>query len=88
MRAEYSLCYSADNGPMFERFTSLTKNNPHAAALISGHCGAITTRDELLARSEALASQLAAAGLREGDALALQLPNSVDFVAAFLAAVA
>lgn len=86
MRAEYSVCYSADNGPMLERFTTLTKNNPGAPALISGDSGAVTTRGELLARSEVLAEQLASAGLREGDALALQFPNSVDFVAAFLAA--
>lgn len=71
---------------MLERFTSLAKDKPHAPALISGDSGAITTRGELLARSETLAAQLAKAGLREGDALALQFPNSVDFVAAFLAA--
>lgn len=86
MPAEYSVCYSAHNGPMLERFTSLTKNDPHATALIDGETGTVTTRAELLARSEELAAQLAAAGLREGDALALQFPNSVDFVAAFLAA--
>lgn len=86
MPGKYSLCYSADNGPMFERFTSLGKNAPDAAALIDGDSGHITTRSELLSRAETLASQLAAAGMREGDALALQFPNSVDFVAAFLAA--
>src|SRR5688572_20244307 len=71
---------------MLERFTSLAKTYPDAPALISGDTGAVTTRGELFARSEVLADQLAAAGLCEGDALALQFPNSVDFVAAFLAA--
>lgn len=71
---------------MLERFTSLARNEPHAAALIDGDTGAITTRSGLLARSEVLAAQLASAGMREGDVLALQFPNSVDFVAAFLAA--
>src|SRR6185295_22065 len=36
--------------------------------------------------AEELAAQLAAAGMTSGDTLALQLRNSVDFVAAFLAA--
>lgn len=71
---------------MLERFTSLAINKPDTPALISGDTGAVTTRSELLARSQTLADQLAAAGLREGDALALQFPNSVDFVAAFLGA--
>jgi long-chain acyl-CoA synthetase len=71
---------------MLERFRSLVQTRPDATALLDGDTGAITTRAALLARSEALAAQLAAAGMREGDALALQLPNSVDFVAAFLAA--
>lgn len=86
MPGEYSVCYSADNGPMLERFTSLAKNHPDATALIDGDTGAVTTRRELRAHSEELAAQLVAAGMREGDALALQLRNSVDFVAAFLAA--
>lgn len=71
---------------MLERFTSLAKSDSRATALIDGETGTVTTRGELLARAETLAAQLAAAGMREGDALALQFPNSVDFVAAFLAA--
>jgi acyl-CoA synthetase (AMP-forming)/AMP-acid ligase II len=70
---------------MFERFTALTRSDPQAVALIEGATGAVTTREKLLAQSETLAARLTAAGLREGDALALQLPNSVDFVAAFQA---
>jgi long-chain acyl-CoA synthetase len=71
---------------MFERFTALAKNDPGAIALIDGATGAVTTRGQLLARAEALAAELTAAGMCEGDAMALQLPNSVDFIAAFLAA--
>lgn len=71
---------------MLERLTSLAKLEPGAAALVDGATGTITTRAGLLSRSEQLAAQFTAAGLREGDALALQLPNSVDFVAAFVAA--
>jgi long-chain acyl-CoA synthetase len=71
---------------MFQRFLSLATGDPDAAALIDGATGAVTTRSTLLARAEELAAELTAAGLREADALAIQLPNSVDFVAAFLAA--
>lgn len=71
---------------MFERFTTLAKTDPNAPALIDGATGVVTSRGDLLARAEVLASQFVAAGMREGEALALQLPNSVDFVAAFLAA--
>jgi long-chain acyl-CoA synthetase len=71
---------------MLERFRSLVQTTPGAAALIEGDSGSITTRAALLARSEEIAARLASSGMREGDALALQLPNSVDFVAAFLAA--
>lgn len=71
---------------MYERFRSLADAAPEAAALIDAASGALTTRAALLSRADALAAQLAASGMRAGDALALQLPNSVDFVAAFLAA--
>jgi long-chain acyl-CoA synthetase len=71
---------------MLQRFLSLVAANPDAAALIDAASGNITTRGALRARGEALAGRLAAAGLREGDAMAIQLPNSPDFVAAFLAA--
>ncbi len=71
---------------MLERFRSLVSASPDATALINGDTGAVTTRRELHAHSEELAARFAAAGMREGDALALQLRNSVDFVSAFLAA--
>lgn len=68
---------------MFQRFLTLVNDAP---ALIDGATGAVTTRRGLLARAEQLAAQFADAGLHARDALAIQLPNSVDFVAAFLAA--
>lgn len=71
---------------MYQRFLSLTTGAPAAAALIDGSTDVVTSRSALLERAEALAAELTAAGLREADALAIQLPNSVDFVAAFLAA--
>jgi long-chain acyl-CoA synthetase len=71
---------------MFERFQSLADDQPAASALVDGASGAITTRLDLLRRSEELAARFRAAGLRKRDLLAIQLPNSVDFVAAFLAA--
>jgi acyl-CoA synthetase (AMP-forming)/AMP-acid ligase II len=73
---------------MFERFSTLTASEPDAPALIDsvsgGENGNVTTRGGLLARAEELASQFEE--MHEGEVLAVQLPNSVDFVAAFLAA--
>jgi acyl-CoA synthetase (AMP-forming)/AMP-acid ligase II len=71
---------------MFQRFLTLVEEEPHAVALIDGDSGHVTTRSQLLAETEAFARRLTTAGLREGDALAIQLPNSVAFVVAFLAA--
>lgn len=71
---------------MFQRFVSLVEDAPGAAALIDGQTGAVTTREALLARADEIASRFADGGLRARDAMALQLPNSVEFVAAFLAA--
>jgi len=72
---------------MFQQFVSLVDDAPGAAALIDGRTGEVTTRAMLLARAEELAAQLAASTLRPRDGFAIQLPNSVDFVATFLAAV-
>jgi acyl-CoA synthetase (AMP-forming)/AMP-acid ligase II len=71
---------------MIQRFLSLVLSAPGAAALIDAESGTVTTRQALLERANALAAQLTAAGLHEGDAIAVRLPNSVEFVAAFLAA--
>ena len=70
---------------MYARFASLAAYEPQATALIDGATGAVTTRAALLARAEELAVQLVAAGLHPADLVAIQLPNSVDFVAAWLA---
>ena len=71
---------------MFQRFLSLVDADPGAVALIDGESGKVTTRAELRARAEELMVRLVRDGIREGDALAIQLPNSVDFVIAVLAA--
>ncbi|MGZ5443842.1 MAG: class I adenylate-forming enzyme family protein [Thermoanaerobaculia bacterium] len=72
---------------MFQRFVSLVHDAPDAAALIDGQTGAVTTRAMLFARAEQTATRLAASGLQARDGFAIQLPNSVDFVATFLAAI-
>ena len=71
---------------MFERFLSLVAREPDAPALIDAATGAVTSREGLVARADELATQLIVSGVRDGDAVAVQLPNSVDFVAAVLAA--
>lgn len=71
---------------MLQRFLALTADEPAAPALIEGTTGAVVTRAGLLAQARELAERLAAAGLVEGDLVAVQLPNSVEFVAAFIAA--
>ncbi len=71
---------------MHEQFARLVAESPDAPALIDGATGATTTRSALLERSRSLAAQLAEAGVMTGELVAVQLPNSVDFVAAWLAA--
>lgn len=72
---------------MLQRFDSLVREAPEAAALIDGTTGFVTTRAMLRTRAEQLAAGLAASGAQARDGFAIQLPNSVDFVATFLAAV-
>jgi long-chain acyl-CoA synthetase len=69
---------------MLERFLALAAAAPDAPALVAG--AAAVTRAALLAAARAMGGRFAAGGLREGDLVGVQLPNSVDFVAAFLAA--
>ncbi len=71
---------------MFQRFLSLIERDPHALALLDAASGTRTTRAQLLANANELARKLTDAGIAETDAVAIQLPNSTDFVAAFLAA--
>jgi long-chain acyl-CoA synthetase len=72
--------------PMLQRFDSLVREAPGAPALIDGATGRVTTRSMLVARAGGIAAQLRSSGVRSRDAFAIQLPNSVDFVATFLAA--
>ncbi len=71
---------------MDQHFLALVAGAPDATALIEGDNGNIVTRASLRDRADDLAGQLSRAGMRAGDLVAVQLPNSVDFVAAFLAA--
>ncbi len=71
---------------MFERFLALAAKSPDAVALIEGQSGRTVSRAQLLHRARAIGRQFADAGLRAGNTAAIQLPNSVDFVAAFAAA--
>jgi acyl-CoA synthetase (AMP-forming)/AMP-acid ligase II len=71
---------------MFDTFLSVVEAAPNADAMVDGTSGAITSRAALLGRVRELSLHLAASGLSEGDLYVLQLPNSVDFVATFLAA--
>ena len=72
---------------MLQRFVSLVHDAPDAAALIDGRTGAVTTRAMLFAQAGHIATRLAASGLQARDGFAIQLPNSVEFVATFLAAI-
>jgi long-chain acyl-CoA synthetase len=69
-----------------ERFVELAAAAPASAALIDGTTGEVTTRAGLLERSRAITERLRLAGLVAGERVALQMPNSPDFVATFLAA--
>lgn len=71
---------------MLSRFLQLVDAAPDAPALIDGATAAVTTRAALLLRARSLAVQWAEAGLTGGDGLAVQLPNSAEFVATFVAA--
>jgi long-chain acyl-CoA synthetase len=67
-------------GFMFQRFRAMAMAAPGLPAIIEAISGRTVTRSELLARAEELA-----ANIREDELVALQLPNSVDFVATILA---
>src|ERR1043166_3230694 len=66
---------------MLERLPAAADAAPEAAALVHGE--RVVTRAELLAAARAMCERFDS--LREGDLVAVQLPNSVDFVAAFIA---
>jgi acyl-CoA synthetase (AMP-forming)/AMP-acid ligase II len=66
---------------MLERFLALTTAAPEAVAIIDGATGKVTSRAQLASRIDELAAQFD--DLRESDVVAIQLPNSFDFIAAF-----
>ena len=59
------------------------RRRPDKTALVAGEQR--LSYAELVARSRALAARLAALGLRAGERVLMQLPNSVEFVLAYLA---
>jgi acyl-CoA synthetase (AMP-forming)/AMP-acid ligase II len=73
-------------GGFVSRFEELVWQRPGAAALICGATGLVTTRAALLDRASEIRGLLEGEGIRAGSAIAVQLPNSPDFVASFLAA--
>ena len=70
---------------MFERFSELTAADPDAPALLNCEGGRTVTRSQLLARANVLAGRMQQEGIVKGSLVALQLTNSDDFLAAFLA---
>ncbi|HEV7573800.1 MAG TPA: class I adenylate-forming enzyme family protein [Thermoanaerobaculia bacterium] len=66
---------------MFDRFLALAASAPEALAVIDGETGEVTSRGQLASRIDDLAARLG--DFHEGDVVAIQLPNSVDFIAAF-----
>jgi acyl-CoA synthetase (AMP-forming)/AMP-acid ligase II len=68
---------------MLERFLALADAAPEAVALIDGETGGVTTRAQLSGRIDEMAARFAGAGFHQNDAVAIQLPNSVDFIAVF-----
>lgn len=70
---------------MLQRFLSLVAAEPQALAVIEGDTGLALSRAALLARAQEMAARLSVSGLREGDALAVQLPNSSELIATVIA---
>jgi long-chain acyl-CoA synthetase len=68
---------------MYARFASLTKECSAANVLFDKETR--VTRADLLRRADALANELTAARIAERTLVGVQMPNSVDFVAAILA---
>jgi acyl-CoA synthetase (AMP-forming)/AMP-acid ligase II len=75
----------ASNPSLAEAFARLVEENPDAPAVIDGERGSVTSRAGLAARSDEIGTLLAGAGVAPGHLTAIQLPNSVDFLAAVLA---
>lgn len=73
---------------ILDAWANLRSQAPDAPAAIDGESGRATTRAALDDRSGAIARRLARAGVGRNDLVAVQLPNSVDFLATFLAVLA
>ena len=69
--------------PLLDLLKAPLEMDPTQAAVIDG--GRTWTRSELWDAVAARASGYGAAGLRAGDRLVIQLPNSADFIVTFLA---
>ena len=71
---------------MNRHFVSLAEAAPDRTALVDGHTGRSVSRRGVLLEAANAVARLREAGLVAGDLIAVQLPNSVDFVALWLAA--
>jgi long-chain acyl-CoA synthetase len=76
-----------DSSGLSERFRALAVTAPEATALIEGDSGRLVSRAELLDRSDRIREELERCGIAPGELVGIQLPNSVDFIASFLAVV-
>jgi long-chain acyl-CoA synthetase len=66
---------------LLDRFLELAASAPEAVALIDGTSGEVTSRVMLAERIDEIASVFG--DLQENDVVAIQLPNSAGFIAAF-----
>ena len=66
-----------------EMFARTARRSPDKLALVQGEQR--LTYGELLARSRDRAARLAGLGLRSGDLVLMQLPNTIEFVVSYLA---
>ena len=66
-----------------EMFARTARRSPDKLALVQGEQR--LTYSELLARSKDRAARLAGLGLRSGDLVLMQLPNTIEFVVNYLA---
>jgi len=66
-----------------EMFARTARRSPDKVALVQGEQR--LTYGELLARSRDRAARLAGLGLRSGDLVLMQLPNTIEFVVSYLA---
>jgi len=70
--------------PLLDAFRRLTESDPTTSAMISAD-GRVTTRAGLATEAARLADLLRGGEVVEGAAVAVQLPNSTEFIATFLA---